>query len=49
MTKIKGINYLNIKNTINAIKNRTKPKLDNRNTVIQGFEFGKVLGKGKFG
>jgi aurora kinase len=46
---MKGFNYDNIKNTINAYKTRNKSRVETRNTVIQGFEFGKVLGRGKFG
>jgi hypothetical protein len=45
----KTLSYLNIKNTINQMKNRSLSKKVTKNTVIEGFELGRVLGKGKFG
>jgi hypothetical protein len=43
------LSILSIKNTINKMRSRANTKQLSSKNIIEGFELGKVLGKGKFG
>lgn len=45
----KSLTFLNIKNTIEQIKNKNNIIRKAKGKVVNGFEIGKILGKGKFG
>lgn len=45
----KSLTFLNIKNTIEQIKNKSNIIRKAKGKVVNGFEIGKILGKGKFG
>ncbi len=45
----KSLTFLNIKNTIEHIKNKSSIIRKTKGKIVNGFEMGKVLGKGKFG
>lgn len=50
MKTSKTLSYLNIKQTLQQLKTRSNSRKGKSNTtIIQGFELGRVLGKGKFG
>lgn len=44
----KTLSFLGMKQTINQLRTRTTAKLPAKN-IVQGFQIGRVLGKGKFG
>lgn len=45
----KSLTFFNIKNTLEHIKNKSNIIRKAKGKVINGYEIGKVLGKGKFG
>ncbi len=45
----KSLTFLNIKNTLEQIKNKSQIIRKSKGKIVNGFEIGKILGKGKFG
>lgn len=45
----KSLTFLNIKNTLEQIKSKSQIIRKSKGKIVNGFEIGKILGKGKFG